>query len=347
MERAKALVRFLTVAASLLIAPIAATANPYLARPGETPVTVRAATCATSGGFIHLYTALDSGLFDKYGMKVEHVEIRGSGISLAALASDEIQFLYCAGDATIPGLVTGSDAKLVGAVLVGQPWVLLARKDIKKPEDLRGKIIGVARPGDLTHRLAKAFVEKLGLTETVKILPVGGTGQVEQYNAMVADTVQAALVTPPLDVRGRKDGFNLIYRLNDLGLPAIYSSVHTNSKTLRERPWLVQKFVAAMAEAVHFVEKNPDKAKASVGKALKLADAESLQSAYETYARTLVNPRLVVPADAVAEAMQVVREMGTNVTRRPDEIFDNAFADHLEKSGFLKGLWGGDLPKGK
>ena len=82
--------------------PSVTEANPYLAKPGENPVTMRVATCAITGGFIHLYSALDYGLFDKYGIKVEFVSIRGSGVALAALATDEIQFLYCAADATIP-----------------------------------------------------------------------------------------------------------------------------------------------------------------------------------------------------------------------------------------------------
>ena len=116
-----------------------ATANPYLAKAGEAPATVRIATCAISGGFIHLYAALDNGLLDKYGIKVEFVSIRGSGVSLAALSADEIQFLYCAADATIPGMASGSDAKLIDAPLVGLPWVLLTRKDIKRPEELKGK----------------------------------------------------------------------------------------------------------------------------------------------------------------------------------------------------------------
>jgi len=89
----------------------AADANPYLTKPGEAPVATRVAACAITGGFIHLYAALDNGLFDKYGVKVEFVSIRGSGVSLAALAADEIQFLYCAADATIPGMAAGSDAK--------------------------------------------------------------------------------------------------------------------------------------------------------------------------------------------------------------------------------------------
>ena len=60
-------------------------ANPYLAKPGETSTTIRVATCAISGGFMHLYTAVDNRLFEKYGLKVEFLLIRGAGVSVAAL----------------------------------------------------------------------------------------------------------------------------------------------------------------------------------------------------------------------------------------------------------------------
>ena len=323
-----------------------ASANPYLAKSGESPVTVRVAACAISGGFIHLYSALDYGLFDKYGIKVEFVSIRGSGVSLAALAADEIQFLYCAADATIPGMAAGSDAKLIGAPLVGLPWVMLARKDIKRPEDLKGKSIAVTRPGDLTFRLARALLKKFNLTEDdVKIRPVGGTGQVEPFNAMRAGIAEACLVTPPLDARGRREGFNLVYRLNDLGLPAVYSSLHTNAKSLRERSPLVQKWAAVLAEALYFVEKNPDKSKAAVSKQLRLTDADALQSAYDAYAKLLVNRRLVVPENTVAGIIEFAREQGTNVRKKAQEIVDNTYAENLDKSGFLKEIWGADLPR--
>ena len=330
----------LMMAIGSLIGPGAVRANPYLPKPSEAAVTVRAATCAISGGFIHLYSGLDYGLFDKYGIKVEFVSIRGSGVSLAALAADEIQFLYCAADATIPGVAAGSDAKLIGAPLVGLPWVMLARKDIKRPEDLRGKAIAVTRPGDLTFRLARALLKKFNLTEDeVKIRPVGGTGQVEPFNAMRAGLAEACLVTPPLDARGGREGFNLVYRLNDLGLPAVYSSLHTNAKSLRERSGLVQKWVAVLAESIYFVEKNPDKGKAAVSKQLRLNDPDALQSAYDAYAKLLVNRRMVVPENTVAGVIEVVREQGTNVRKKAAEIIDNSFAENLEKSGFLKELW--------
>ena len=95
-----------------------AQANPYIAKPGEAPMRLRIATCSVTGGFVHLYAALENNLFEKYGFRLEHIYIRSSGPSLAALMADEIQFLYCAAEATIPALTSGIDAKIVAAPLV-------------------------------------------------------------------------------------------------------------------------------------------------------------------------------------------------------------------------------------
>jgi NitT/TauT family transport system substrate-binding protein len=321
---------------------VRARANPFLAKSGEAPMTVQVATCAVSGGFLHLYAAIDNGIFDKYAIKVEHKFISGSAMNLAALSADEVSFLYCAADGTIPGLASGIDGKLVASPLIGLPYVLLAQKDIRRLEDLKGKSIGVSRSGDLDDRLMKTMLKKFNLAADVTIRPMGGS-QPERYNAMMAGIIQAAPVTPPLDARGKKDGLNVIYNLKQLDLPFIYSSVHTNPKTMKERPQLVQRFVAAMAEAVYFAEKNPDKAKASLSKVLKIPEMDILQSAYDTYAVALINRSMIVPANALAEAVDVARDTGTNVRKKPAELYDNSFAEQLAKSGFLKELWGAEL----
>jgi NitT/TauT family transport system substrate-binding protein len=322
-----------------------AEANPYLAKPGEPAVPVRVATCAISGGFIHLHTALDNRLFDKYGLRPEFLLVRGAGVSAAALTSNEIQFLYCTADAIIPSLAAGAEAKMIASPLVGLPWVIIARKEIERVEDLKGKIFLATRPGGTPDTLIRALLRKLNLTpEDVGIRHIGGAGQTEIYNALLQGLGQATMVTAPLDARARRDGFHVIYHLDDLNLPAIYSSVFTNDRTIKERPAVVQKFVAAMAEAVHFVEKNPDRAKASVTRVLALKDQESAQSAYDAYAKQLVNRRVTVPASRVAESIENARQAGTNVRRKPAETYDNSFAEHLQKSGFLKELWGGKVP---
>src|SRR5919197_1272359 len=322
--------------------PLTTYANPYLAKPGERPVSLRIATCAVSGGFVHLYTAMDNGLFDKYGLKLEHIYIRGSGPALAALSGDEIQFVYCAADGTIPGLATGIDAKLVASPLVKLPYVLITRKEIKRPEELKGKSLGVTRPGDLSARLSRAVIKKFGLTtDDVTIRPIGGS-QGERYQAMANNVIQGIVITPPLDVRAKNDGFNVLYRLIDLDLPFIYSSVHTSRKMLRERPEIVQRFVAAFAETIHFVEKNPDKAKAAISKAMRVKDEEARQSSYNAYAKEIVDRTMLVPAKSVVEAVELARESGTTIRKKPEELYDNSFVLNLEKSGLLKEIWGSE-----
>ena len=336
--RSSRLPRLVLMLGSLLMSAGPLYANPYLAKPGERPMPIRIATCAVSGGFTHLYTALDNNLFDKYGFRMEHVYIRGSGPSLAALSADEIQFLFCAADATLPALATGVDAKLVAAPLVKLPYVLVTRKEVRRLEDLKGKSLGVARAGDLSDRLSKALVKKLNIPD-VTMRPIGGS-QSERYQAMAANIVQGVVITPPLDVRAKNDGFNVLYRLIDLDIPFIYSSLHTMTRSIHERPEMVQRMVAAFAEAISFVERNPAKAKASMSKVMRVKDEEALQVSYNVYTRDIVDRRMIVPGNAVADSVDLARSLGTQVKRKPEDLYDNSFVANLEKSGFLKELWG-------
>ena len=317
-------------------------ANPFLPRAGEPPIMLRIATSAVTGGFVHLYTGLENGIFEKYGLKCEHVYIRGQSPALAALANDQVQFNYGAADGSLPGLAAGVDAKFVASPLVKLPYVMVARKEIRRPEDLKGKSIGVTRPGDLSARLSRQVVRKFGLTaDDVTIHPIGGSQQ-ERYQAMVGNVVQAILVTPPLDARAKSDGFNVIYRLVDLDIPFIYSSLITNYRMLRERPETVQRMVAALAETIYFVEKNPEKAKAAIAKAMRIKDEEALQSSYNVYAKEIVDRTMMVPGKSINEAVEIARDTGTLVRRKPEELYDNSFVINLEKTGFLKELWGSE-----
>ena len=148
----------------LLVFEGSALANPFLPRPGEPPIMLRIATSAVTGGFVHLYTGLDNRIFEKYGLKCEHVYIRGQSPALAALANDQVQFNYGAADGSLPGIAAGVDAKFVASPLVKLPYVMVARKEIRRPEDLKGKSVGVTRPGDLSARLSRQVVRKFGLT---------------------------------------------------------------------------------------------------------------------------------------------------------------------------------------
>jgi len=115
-------------------------------------------------------------------------------------------------------------------------------------------------------------------------------------------------------------------------------------KTFKEKPAVVQKVVATLAESIYLVEKNPEIGMAAVGKTLRMKDPETLRSAYDAYAINLINRRMLVPAKLVAETLDNARAEGTTIRRKASEIFDNGFVENLEKSGFMKELWGGALP---
>jgi NitT/TauT family transport system substrate-binding protein len=289
---------------------------------------------------------MEGNLFEKYGLRVEQTNISGSGASLAALTSNEIQFLYCAADATIAGMASGIEAKLVAAPLVGLVWLMIARPEVRTMADLRGKSVGIPRVGDLADRLSRLALERNGLRPNVDVdlRPTGGS-QPERYQALLMDVVQGNVLTPPMDARARQDGLNIVYDLADLGIPSIYSSAHASNTAIRDNPQMVQRFVAAMAEAVHFTEKSPEVARQALRKVLNLEDPDALDSAYRAYAQKHINRRLSVPFDAVSAGIEDAREQGSPVVARgPEDIATNQFADDLERTGFLQQLWGAELP---
>jgi NitT/TauT family transport system substrate-binding protein len=313
--------------------------NPYLAQAGEPRTPVKAAWCAISAGFVQMFVARDYNLFAKYGLDVQTSQFTDSQAALAALQTGEIDFLFCAAAATIAGMATGVDATIIAAPLVGLPYVMVARADIHSVQDLKGRKIGINRQGDLDDRLSRAVVKQENIpADAVQFIPAGG--QTERYKAVLGGIIDAVNVTPPLEVQARVDGLNVIYSLKTLPIPFIYSAVHTNSKTLRDRPQIAQKFVAAMAEAVRYIDQHKAETEQSIANQLNITNAAALDSAYQAYAHDYVNPSVDVPMAAVQDSIEYARSQGTTIVRgKADQIVDLRFASDLQASGFLERLW--------
>jgi ABC-type nitrate/sulfonate/bicarbonate transport system substrate-binding protein len=98
--------------------------------------------------------------------------------------------------------------------------------------------------------------------------------------------------------------------------------------------------VAAFAEAISFSDRNPAKAKAAIAKVMRVKDEEALQVAYSVYTKDIVERHMIVPAQVVAESVELQRSLGTPIKRKPDDLYDNSFVNNLDKSGFLRELWG-------
>jgi hypothetical protein len=98
--------------------------------------------------------------------------------------------------------------------------------------------------------------------------------------------------------------------------------------------------VAAFAEAISFVDRNPGKAKAAMAKLMRVKDEEALQVSYNVYTKDIVDRRMTVPSAAIAESVELMRTHGALIKRRAEDLYDNSFVNNLEKSGFQRELWG-------
>ena len=62
---------------------------------------------------------------------------------------------------------------------------------------------------------------------------------------------------------------------------------------------------------------------------MRIKDEEALRVAYNVYAKEIVDRRMIVPAAAVADSVELVRPSGTHIRKRPEEIYDNSFRQQL------------------
>ena len=68
---------------------------------------------ASPGRALPFWLAQDLGLFNKYGVDVEPVFIRGAPILVAGLASGDIQVGSAGGSATLAAVAGGQDLKII------------------------------------------------------------------------------------------------------------------------------------------------------------------------------------------------------------------------------------------
>ena len=168
---------------------------------------------AFSISFLNIFVARDAGLFKKYGMDVELIQMAGP-LPIAALASGEIDYLtgYTTGI-----VATGQGAPLKGIMisLRKPPFYLIAEPSIQRPADLTGKRIGVDRIGSLQHLVARLMLKNKGVDPDKAIFTQ--TGSVSNtVTSLAQGAVSAAILSGPPNVIMAQKGFRSIGAADEL-----------------------------------------------------------------------------------------------------------------------------------
>src|SRR5262245_66665593 len=81
----------------------------------------------------------------KYGVDLEYIAIESGTVGMQTLVANESQFLFSTGSLAVNANLVGADITIIAGGLNFIPDKLIARPQIKSPEDLRGKRIAISR----------------------------------------------------------------------------------------------------------------------------------------------------------------------------------------------------------
>ncbi len=286
------------------------------------------------------WLAKDAKLFEKNGLDVETVLLRGSGQTSQAMVSGSLFASSVASPAVMLANLNGADLANVAHGIAAQGSKLMVRPEIRRLEDLRGKKVGVSSLGSAGDLIFGYVLRKHGIdaNREINFLAVGNTG--ERLQALFNGAVDAADLSYPADVQAERKGFRvLLDAKKELVYPT--ASVVTRRKTIREERDTVMRFVRSYVEGVAFLKQNKEFSQKVLAKNLRTHDPEYLEGAYVIFRQDFIAAPYPITKGLEAIYEMVAFRRPDIHKHKPEEFVDASFVAELDKSGFIKKLYEG------
>jgi NitT/TauT family transport system substrate-binding protein len=291
-----------------------------------------------SGGNWIPWIAKEAKIYEKHGLDVQLILLRGSGQTSAALLGGSIFASPVALPTVMLADLSGADLINVAHTVPGVQTKMLVKPEIKRAEDLRGKRIATSSLGSLGDFLFKYILRKNGLDPNREITWLSIGTPPERLQALFSGVVDATEASYPFDLQGERKGFRVLF---DARKEVVYPSMSivTRRKSIVEDRDTVMRMVKAHVEGIAYFRNNKDFAKRVLSKQLKMNDRETLENSYDTYKQDFIPvpypimKGLEATYDYVAQTRPEIRG------RKPEEFMDASFIAELDKSGFIKKLY--------
>jgi NitT/TauT family transport system substrate-binding protein len=284
------------------------------------------------------WLAKDAKIFEKNGLDVEPVLLRGSGQTSQAMVSGSLFASSVALPAVMLADLNGADLTNVAHGIAAQASKLMVKPEIRKLEDLKGKKIGISSLGSAGDLLFGYVLRKYGIDTNREVfwLAVGNTS--ERLQALYSGAVDAVDLTFPADLQAERKGFRVLL---DAKKEIVYptASVVTRRKTIREDRDTVMRFVRSYVEGIAFLKQNKEFSQKVLAKYLRNADPEYLEGAYTIFKQDFIaTPYPITKGlEAIYDIVAFRRPEIRN--HKPEEFVDTSFVAELDKSGFIKKLY--------
>jgi NitT/TauT family transport system substrate-binding protein len=246
--------------ATMLAMALAVAAGPALAQNKDKVVLLL--NWYTYSEHAPFYLGKDRGYFDQEGIDLDIQEGRGSGVTVQAVAAGTANFGYADVPTMIKAASKGAPVTAVGVALQTSPMSVMgfADKNIRKPEDIKGKTVAVT-PGDSMSQIWPLFLKKTNLKEG-EFKTVAGDAQTK-LNAVMndqADLLLGYVMDQAIKLQDAKQKPVYPIRFADYGVNLVSSGIIVQKDFLKSKPDVVKRFMRAATKSLEEAAKNPEAA---------------------------------------------------------------------------------------
>jgi NitT/TauT family transport system substrate-binding protein len=284
------------------------------------------------------WLAKESGIYEKNGLSVEPILLRGSGQTSQALLGGSLFAAPVALPQVMLANLSGADMVNVAHTIASPSNKLVVRPEIRKPEDLRGKRIATSALGSLGDFLFRYILRRYGIDPNREITWLSIGTNSERLQALLTGAIDGADVTYPADVQAQRKGYRLLI---DAGKEIVYptTSIVTRRKTIQEDRDTVMRFVRSHVEGIAFFKQNKEFSLKVLTKYVKTTDAEFLEGSYAFYKQDFISVPYPIMKGLEATYDYVALTRPEIRSHKPEEFMDPSFIAELDKSGFIRKLY--------
>ena len=301
---------------------------------------ITAVYTSIAAAYAPFWVAKDKGFFDKYNLDTRLIYMRGTIPTTAALANGEIEFVQSGAAPFINYAARGGDVVLLGCMANKViDYVFIANPSITRIEQLRGKTIGISRPGDQTYYYVRDILKHFGISlKEVRLVPTGL--QPERVAALRQGLVVASILNRPNNLVLEQEGYRRLLDIEDLKIPAGVRCLITTRKLVKSRPALAENFAMAWLESISFILNQKKEAKQIISKYTVNSDDAQLEEAWRSLTAQTEIPPYVSVSQLQGQTAMLAEEQPELGRFDAKTMVDNSVIKKLEDSGWIKKLFG-------
>ena len=260
---------------------------------GQT-VKLNVAYPTTVGSMAVLWVTKEAQIFEKHGLQVELIYIGGSSKVVQAMLAKEIPIAEIAIPAVIQANLAGADLVMLAGPNHKPGQKIMVRPEIKKPEELKGRKVGVTRFGTSDDFLLRYVLGQWGIAPDREVALIQMGGSQETLAGMIAKSVDGGLLSSPLHLQAVKLGFSMLADLSAIGVDYQGAGVVTTQRYLRENPDTIRRYLRAYVEGLHRLKTDKSFSMKVIGNYSRISEADALEETYQHYALKVM-PRMPYP----------------------------------------------------